>query len=371
MVFPKVNGIVRARAQGQATINMDENAFRAIDGSMTIQVAPAPRASKTMTMVKYCPTTLIIEQLSKTDTVVFDKTGTLTQNNTFEIDTRNLDASPEELRMIKAVVRHSTHPMSTAIYRRIESEDVDDVDSYAETPGLGIEARIMNTTIKVGSEQYVGESSKQQGSYATRVFVSFNDEVRGHFLILNKYRPGLKAIVQDLEKKFELFVLSGDNDSELQNLLPLFKNEDHIRFRQNPVDKLNYIKALKKDGKKVIMIGDGLNDAGALQESEVGITIADDIYHFSPACDGILESKEFSSLARFVKFSKVSMNVVYVSFTISFIYNILGISFAAMGYLTPIISAILMPLSSVSVVLFVTITTSLLAKRSGFRLTNI
>ena len=101
------------------------------------------------------------------------------------------------------------------------------------------------------------------------------------------------------------------------------------------------------------------------------ITIADDIYHFSPACDGIMESSEFASLSGFVKFSKTSMKVVYASFIISFIYNILGISFAALGYLTPIISAILMPLSSVSVVLFVTIATSLLAKRAGFRLTNI
>ena len=200
---------------------------------------------------------------------------------------------------------------------------------------------------------------------------SFNDDKKGYFLINNKYRPGLEAVINDLENHFELFVLSGDNDSELNNLLPLFKNADHMKFRQSPGDKLKYIRKLRKEGKKVIMIGDGLNDAGALQESEVGITIADDIYHFSPACDGILESKQFSSLSRFIRFTKISMKVVYASFIISFIYNVLGISFAAMGYLTPIVSAILMPLSSVSVVIFVTITTSLLAKRAGFKLTSI
>jgi Cu+-exporting ATPase len=189
---------------------------------------------------------------------------------------------------------------------------------------------------------------------------------------MNKYRPGLNRTVQELEKDFEMFVLSGDNDSELENLLPLFKKKEHISFRQSPTDKLNYIRRLKEDSKRrVIMIGDGLNDAGALQESDVGITIADDIYHFSPACDGILESNEFGLLSRFVKFSKTSMKVVYASFVISFLYNIIGISFAALGYLTPIVSAILMPLSSVSVVLFVTITTSLLARQAGFRLTSI
>jgi Cu+-exporting ATPase len=262
--------------------------------------------------------------------------------------------------------------MSTAIYRWIESGKVDDVDSYAETPGLGIEASINGYKIKVGSEKYISGSSTDIGSYATRVYVSLNDEPGGYFQIMNKYRPGLNRTVQELEKDFEMFVLSGDNDSELENLLPLFKKKEHISFRQSPTDKLNYIRKLKEyNNKKVIMIGDGLNDAGALQESDVGITIADDIYHFSPACDGILESNEFGLLSRFVKFSKTSMKVVYASFVISFLYNILGISFAALGYLTPIVSAILMPLSSVSVVLFVTIATSLLARQAGFRLTSI
>ncbi|RLD80625.1 MAG: heavy metal translocating P-type ATPase [Bacteroidetes bacterium] len=319
----------------------------------------------------YVKKTDVIEELSKTDTIVFDKTGTITQNNAFSVESKNIQLDQDELHLVKAVVRHSTHPMSTAIYRSIEASGGIELDSFVEIPGLGIEARKDDTLIKVGSEKFITGSSIPTGSYATRVYVSFNDDKKGYFLINNKYRPGLKAVINDLEDHFELFVLSGDNDSELNNLLPLFKNADHMRFRQSPGDKLEYIRKLREEGKKVIMIGDGLNDAGALQESEVGITIADDIYHFSPACDGILESKQFSSLSRFIRFTKISMKVVYVSFIISFIYNVLGISFAAMGYLTPIVSAILMPLSSVSVVVFVTITTTLLAKRAGFKLTSI
>jgi Cu+-exporting ATPase len=319
----------------------------------------------------YVKKTDVIEQLSKTDTIVFDKTGTITQNNTFEIDAGKLKVDAKDLPLIKSVVRHSTHPMSTAIYRWIDSAKVEDVDSYAETPGSGIEAVIKGYNVRVGSERYINGSTSDSGSYATRVYVSMNDKPRGYFQIMNKYRPGLDRTVQELEKDFEMYVLSGDNDSELENLLPLFKKKDHISFRQSPSDKLKYIKGLKEENKKVIMIGDGLNDAGALQESNVGITIADDIYHFSPACDGILESSEFSLLSRFVKFSKTSMKVVYASFLISFLYNIIGISFAALGFLTPIVSAILMPLSSVSVVLFVTIATSLLAKQAGFKLTSI
>jgi Cu+-exporting ATPase len=112
------------------------------------------------------------------------------------------------------------------------------------------------------------------------------------------------------------------------------------------------------------MVGDGLNDAGALKESLVGITIADNVYHFSPACDAIQDADQFSNLPWFLHFSSQAKKVVYAGFTLSFIYNIIGISFAASGMLTPLISAILMPLSSVSVVAFATLTTSYLARRS-------
>jgi len=138
-----------------------------------------------------------------------------------------------------------------------------------------------------------------------------------------------------------------------------------LNFKQSPSDKHNYVEHLKSEGKVVLMIGDGLNDAGALKESDVGITIADNIYHFSPACDAILDANRFDNIAKYIRFTKISMNIVKVSFAISFLYNIVGISFAAMGLLTPIISAILMPLSSVSVVAFVTLATILMARKDS------
>jgi Cu+-exporting ATPase len=110
------------------------------------------------------------------------------------------------------------------------------------------------------------------------------------------------------------------------------------------------------------MVGDGLNDAGALKESNVGITIADNVYHFSPACDGILDSDRFRQLPGFIQFSRTAMKIVRAGFIISFIYNIIGISFATAGLLTPLLSAILMPLSSVTAVAFATFTTLLMAK---------
>jgi len=136
-------------------------------------------------------------------------------------------------------------------------------------------------------------------------------------------------------------------------------------FKQSPHDKLSYIEALQNKNEKVLMIGDGLNDAGALKKSNVGISIAEDINNFSPACDGILDAQSFKNLSKFIKFSKTSKNIIILSFIISFMYNIIGLSFAVQGILSPVISAILMPLSSISVVIFATITTNLMAKRKG------
>ena len=123
------------------------------------------------------------------------------------------------------------------------------------------------------------------------------------------------------------------------------------------------IQKLKNSGRTILMVGDGLNDAGALKESHVGITIADNVYHFSPACDGILDSDRFQQLPDFIHFSHTAIKVVRAGFIISFIYNIIGISFAASGLLTPLISAILMPLSSVTAVAFATFATLLLARQ--------
>ena len=143
-------------------------------------------------------------------------------------------------------------------------------------------------------------------------------------------------------------------------------SKDHLHFNQSPKDKLEYIRNLKASGKRVLMIGDGLNDAGALRESDCGISIADDIYHFSPACDAILESKQFKHLPGFLSFSRIGMRIVFISVVLSFLYNVVGLSFAITGNLLPEVSAILMPLSSVSIVAFVTVSVSLSARFSTF-----
>jgi len=178
----------------------------------------------------------------------------------------------------------------------------------------------------------------------------------------NQYRPGLSEMIQSLSADYDLHVLSGDNDAEKTNLEQIFPKHSNLLFNQSPKNKLQYIQSLKGEGKKILMIGDGLNDAGALKVSDVGISIADDIYHFSPACDAILEASKFQNLKSYLKITKQSLLVVKLSFLLSFSYNLLGLFFAVQGILSPIVAALLMPISSISVVAFASFTTSYFAR---------
>jgi Cu+-exporting ATPase len=305
----------------------------------------------------------VIERLTKITTIVFDKTGTITQNDDFEVDAKNAEMSEHESLRIKSLVKHSPHPMSVAIYQSLSGKKLFDIDGYKEIPAEGIEGMVDGNLIRLGSETFIIGQRSDKEAYASRVYISIDGIPKGYYQIKNKYRPALEKVINKLGKKYDLHLLSGDNDSEKETLILLFGNEENIHFNQSPSDKLHYIQQLKQKGKNILMIGDGLNDAGALLESDVGISIADNIYHFSPACDAILESKKFSKLQAYLSFTGVSLGIVKVSFVISFLYNLIGIAFAVQGFLTPVVSAILMPISSVSIVAFVTFSTALMARR--------
>jgi P-type Cu+ transporter len=315
----------------------------------------------------YLKKTEILEELSKVDTIVFDKTGTITQNDAFKIEMDEISLDENEMLLIKSLVRHSSHPLSLAIYQSLPGDLLKDVFDFREIPALGLEGSVEGHLIKVGSESYVTGQESEFKTYTTRVFVLIDEKSMGYISIRNQYRPGMHNAIRDLKGKYELHLLSGDNDAEEPILLPLFGSGGALHFRQSPQDKLQYIEKLKRSGKTILMVGDGLNDAGALKESQVGITIADNVYHFSPACDGILDSGRFWQLPAFIRFSLTAMRIVKAGFVISFIYNIIGISFAASGLLTPMISAILMPLSSVTAVAFATFTTLLMVKKTVYQ----
>jgi Cu+-exporting ATPase len=155
--------------------------------------------------------------------------------------------------------------------------------------------------------------------------------------------------------------LSGDNDREKPYIEKLAPKALYYRFNQSPFDKLNFIRQLNLNGHQTVMVGDGLNDAGALKQSHFGIAVAQQLHHFAPASDAILQENHLTRLPYFIAFSKVAVKVVKVSFLISFLYNVVGISLAVQGLLSPIFAAILMPLSSITIVAFTTLSIQLLS----------
>ncbi|MEI6682256.1 MAG: heavy metal translocating P-type ATPase metal-binding domain-containing protein [Bacteroidota bacterium] len=313
----------------------------------------------------YLKRTGVVETLARIDTIVFDKTGTITRNVGQGADLAGLTLTRDDLQRLSSLVRHSTHPASVAIYRQLQGFDALPVEDFAEIPARGVEGRVEGRFLRVGSGDFVMGITTLP-SVAGRVYISVDDRPAGFIDIKNQYRDGMREVLSELAQRYELHLLSGDNDAELPTLLEFFPSRDHLHFNQSPKDKLEYIRRLKTSGKRVLMIGDGLNDAGALRESDCGISIADDIYHFSPACDAILESAQFQKLPGFISFSRTAMRIVFLSIVLSFLYNVVGLSFAITGNLSPVVSAILMPLSSVSIVTFVTVSVSLSARFSKF-----
>ncbi len=309
----------------------------------------------------YLKDAYVIESLSRADTLVFDKTGTITANNASEINYSGTPLSKTEMMAIKAVLKSSNHPLSRALYEHIPGKTEDEVESFTEHLGEGVSGQVQDMKISLGSAQFTG--AVNQNPNQTQIHVKIDGELKGVFLVSNNYRKGLNRVMDTLGKEYELSVLTGDNEGEKENLEGILPEGSQIFFRQKPEDKLNRVKAFQESEKSVMMLGDGLNDAGALVQSDVGIAISENINVFSPACDGILDARSFSKLPSFLELSKKTMSIIKISFVISFLYNIIGLLFAITGNLSPIVAAILMPVSSISVVLFATLATNFVAKK--------
>ncbi|MCU0446726.1 MAG: heavy metal translocating P-type ATPase metal-binding domain-containing protein [Microscillaceae bacterium] len=304
----------------------------------------------------------VVAHLAEINHLVFDKTGTITQNEQAEIEFVGNELTSQEKSYIKSLAVHSTHPFSkkiAEIYQNIPSLTP---EYFKEVEGKGIYGRIAGIALKMGSKRFVEDVDSQvhhEDNLQSRVYIQWQNQLLGYFKIQNQYRPDLKDIVKELQnEKVDISVVTGDNHAELLRLQGIFGSQADLRFHQTPQDKLEYVKNLQNQKKEVLMLGDGLNDAGALKQSDVGIAITEDTTSFSPACDAILDASAFGQLNKFIKFSKVAINIVKMSFFLSFMYNIVGLSFAVSGNLSPVLAAILMPLSSITVVGFIILMTN-------------
>ncbi len=316
----------------------------------------------------------VVESFSDISAVVLDKTGTIT--NTTGAGLKWLGELPDgkdlshahvlslsEKIAIRSLVRHSSHPLSRQVYQALPELPTLQPDFFEEVPGLGIQGMINGAEVRVGSYAHVMQDAglAKERSSSGGVYVSVDGKILGHFEVKTRFRNGLDDVLaffntlfkeKPRHKSSSLFLLSGDQDKEASILAPYFPVADTMRFHQTPQDKLDFIKKMQQEGQKVMMLGDGLNDAGALRQSDLGIVVAENANNFTPACDAILHADHFHRLPQFIQFAQEGVKIVHWSYLVSLTYNAIGLSFAVTGSLSPLVAAILMPASSISIVLF-------------------
>ena len=360
---------------------------------------------------------LLIENLSKATSIVFDKTGTLTESDSAEVIFFGDNLSAQEQTQVKSACQNSIHPLSrkvanylTTVIARGSMNEVNKprgnlpemttehgqgdcfVDiksspnltfeaprkddpvllSNSEIPGKGIFAKMKGTKIHLGSRSFLiekgdihPENIPDANFNGSTVHLSINGQYRGFFGIKSRIRNGIPGLLHSIKEKFNTYLLSGDNDAQKSEFKNYLGTNGSLLFNKKPEEKLEFITQLQEKGEQVVMVGDGLNDAGALKKSDFGIALADDISSFAPACDAILEGNSLSKLHDFIDFSKASMKIIIASFVLSLLYNTIGLGFAITGHLSPLVAAILMPLSSISVMVFTFVTTRYFARKRG------
>jgi len=299
----------------------------------------------------YLKNTHIIEKMATVTRLVFDKTGTLTYAKAGESKLEGI-YSDQELQSVYSISSHSTHPLSRKLHDYLSEKFVQKlvIDSYKEIENKGIEAVVNGKTFRIGSPAFCFEEAPVSIVEGNVVYLASDGVARGRFSIQTRLRPGLTAVVQRLATSFKSSLLSGDRSADQSIMARIFPADTPMLFNQTPEMKLSYVASCQAAGEKVMMLGDGLNDAGALQQADVGIAISEDVASFSPASDAILDAKGFEKLPTFLLFAKRARQIIFICFGVSFAYNVVGLSFAMTGMLTPLLAAILMPVSSITIV---------------------
>ena len=311
----------------------------------------------------YLKNAQVIDRIAGIKSLVFDKTGTLTQSS--EQLSFSTHLNTREAGWLYALTGQSNHPNSREINFFLKNQyklngERYDISDFKELAGMGVSAYIDEHQVKFGSAQFVNKRSKEpnHGTY-----YEVDGKLLGWFERKSTFREGLQKLFHSLEQNFRMVLLSGDNDRDHALISSMFPQFQCLKFNQKPEDKLEFINELEQQGQPTMMLGDGLNDAGALQRSSVGLAVTEHPHHFTPASDGILHASAINKLRSFIQLARWSQTIIILGFGLSFAYNLVGLSLAVTGHLTPLYAAVLMPISSLTVVFFSTFAVKLVAAR--------
>ena len=314
----------------------------------------------------YLRSAQVIEAIAKITNIVFDKTGTLTTIQEQDVTYEGATLTDKQITSIALLASQSNHPLNKMLVKHLNQKALQQggVQAFKEHTGRGIEGIVGNELYAIGSASFITGQTIQRNE-VTSVYVSQEGVPLGQFTFKNHYRKDIPALIKQLQPKYQLSVVSGDNDGEEENLKRLTGDKTTLLFHQQPEDKLKYVELLQKAGGQVMMIGDGLNDAGALKSSHAGIAVAEDCNNFTPASDAIIEASQLPNLYKFILMCKANKRIVMASFILSIAYNLIGLFFAVQGNLSPLIAAILMPSSSLTILLITYGSSNIIAKMLG------
>ncbi len=297
----------------------------------------------------------VVERLATADAAVFDKTGTITSTAQTVVAYEGIPLSGAERRAAGALAASSYHPLSRAIASWCRARFGEPLERMEEFPGEGLRGNAGGVAVALGRYGFVtgseeGEPDATGGE--TRVHCAVRGAYRGFFVVGSRYRESIDSLFSALGQRMALGVASGDADAERSLLVTKLGPRAEMRFRQSPAQKMEFVRHLQRQGRNVLMVGDGLNDAGALRQSDAGIAVTDNVAAFSPGCDAILEGSKLALLPEFLECARFSRGVVIASFVLSLAYNAVGLWYAFQGSLSPLVAAVLMPASSLTVVSF-------------------
>jgi P-type Cu+ transporter len=310
---------------------------------------------------------IYLEQLAKVDTVILDKTGTLTFGTpgVMNIETFNGFSKEEVLQLATSVEQHSEHPIAAAINAKAKNAKIQPFtySNIQYLPGKGIMATINNNEITVGNSVWLKEKgnslhqvisdyiNKEKGKGFTTVLVGQNNSIVGAISVADVLRPEAREAIRAIKKQnCRVLLLTGD-DKTVATAVARSLNVDEVYAEMLPVEKLERVRSLMKAGKKVAMVGDGINDAAALTEATVGISMGTGTDVTLESADMTLMNNNLMKIADALQISRKCMNVIMFNFWGTVIVDLCGITLAFLGYISPLGAALIHVISELTFIL--------------------
>jgi P-type Cu+ transporter len=306
-----------------------------------------------------------LELAHKTNTVVLDKTGTLTQGKPTVTDCIPIGETTNTmlLHLAASIEQRSEHPVAHAIgaYARAQGATVDEVENFYASSGLGVSGTVGSNRVSAGNAAFMHEAGVQtvevdetaarlEADGKTLIFVAVDNRIAGIIAVADRIKPSSREAVTQLKAMgIEVVMISGDNRRTAEAIAKE-AGIDRVIAEVLPQDKAMHVKALQTEGKIVAMVGDGINDAPALAQADVGIAMGNGTDIAMAASDITLMHSDLLGVAAAIRLSHRTIRTIRQNLFWAFIYNIIGIPLAAFGFLNPIFAAGAMAFSSVSVV---------------------